>query len=355
MAKIISGIQQIGIGVSDVYQAWDWYRNNLGFDIKMFDEAAEAKLMLPYTNNKPQSRHAILAMNMKGGGGLEIWEYKSRTPENPKFEVELGDLGIFIAKMKTDDIKKAYQQLKDNQQNILSEIEVSPIGIPHFYMKDPWNNILEIEEAQEWTLDLDKSFGGNSGVVIGVSDIKKSMSFYAQILGYDKVMSDKTAVFSDFKELPGGTNEFRRVILQHSQARQGAFSNLLGASTIELIEKTDKTKHTRSRKIYQDRLWGDLGYIHLCYDITDMASLKQECEALRHPFTVDSANSFDMGEAAGHFSYIEDPDGSLIEFVETHKIPILKKIGWYLNLQKRDRNKSLPLWFYKVIQFTRTK
>ena len=41
----------------------------------MFEEAAEAKLMLPYTNNQPQSRHAILALSGQGGGGLEIWQY----------------------------------------------------------------------------------------------------------------------------------------------------------------------------------------------------------------------------------------------------------------------------------------
>ena len=51
--------------------------------------------------------------------------------------------------------------------------------------------------------------------------------------------------------------------------------------------------------------------------------------------SVDIDNSFDMGEAAGRFSYIEDPYGTLIEFVETHKVPIIKKIGWYINLKKR--------------------
>ena len=35
------------------------------------------------------------------------------------------------------------------------------------------------------------------------------------------------------------------------------------------------------------------------------------------------AESFTMGDAGGHFTYIEDPDGYLIEFVETHKIPII--------------------------------
>jgi hypothetical protein len=74
-----------------------------------------------------------------------------------------------------------------------------------------------------------------------------------------------------------------------------------------------------------------------------------------HPYTVESGASFDMGEAAGHFSYIEDPDGALIEFVETRRIPILKKFGWYLDLSKRDNTKSLPKWMLKTLNFSRVK
>ena len=44
-----------------------------------------------------------------------------------------------------------------------------------------------------------------------------------------------------------------------------------------------------------------------------------------YSLTVDSNESFDMGDAAGRFSYIEDPDGTLIEFVETHKLPYREK------------------------------
>ena len=62
-----------------------------------------------------------------------------------------------------------------------------------------------------------------------------------------------------------------------------------------------------------------------------------------------------MGEAAGHFSYIEDPDGTLIEFVETHKIPILKKLGLYLDLRKRDPKNHLPEWMLKTLKFSRVK
>ena len=83
--------------------------------------------------------------------------------------------------------------------------------------------------------------------------------------------------------------------------------------------------------------------------------MKTLCESKGYPFTVDSGNHFDMGEAAGHFSYIEDPDGALIEFVETHKVPILKKFGWYLNLKKRDPNEALPNWMVKAMGLNRVK
>ncbi len=345
MTKIIAGIQQLGIGVSNLAEAREWYKDNLGYDVVIFDEAAEANLMLPYTDNKPQKRHAILAYNMKGGGGFEVWQYTSRTPVAPDFEIQLGDLGIFACKIKSPNVEKVYKEFQNNNINIISEISNSPEGKPHFFIKDPYNNIFEIEEGNDWLLNQDKLTGGNSGVIIGVSDMDKSIKFYSQILGYETVVYDKEDQFDDLANIPGGETKYRRVLLKHAKKRIGAFSPLLRDSTIELVQAIDH----KVKKIYENRLWGDLGYIHLCFDIYGMDDLKKECEAAGHPFTVDSANSFDMGEAAGHFSYIEDPDGTLIEFVETHKIPIIKKLGWYLNLQKRNPKKPLPNWFFKVL------
>ena len=60
-----------------------------------------------------------------------------------------------------------------------------------------------------------------------------------------------------------------------------------------------------------------------------------------------------MGDAAGIFSYIEDPDGALIEFVECHKISIIKKLGISLNLKHRDPEKSLPMYILKAMKFLR--
>ena len=351
---IISGIQQMGIGIPNVHAAFKWYRQNLTMDIPVFEEAAEANLMLPYTNNQPQTRHAILAINPQGGGGLEIWQYTGRTPQPADFDIHMGDLGLYITKFKAKDVGEAFADLKQKNVDLVSDLIKDPAGNPHFYLKDPYGNLLEIVQSGDWFRKLKETTGGVYGAVIGVSDIDKSMTVYRDILGYDEVVYDETGEFADFSSLPGGSGKFRRVLIRHKAARKGSFSQMLGRSEIELVQSLDR----KGRKIFENRLWGDLGFIHLCFDINGMEELRALCAEKGHPFTVDSSadrDTFDMGEAAGNFSYIEDPDGTLIEFVETHKVPIAKKWGWYLNLRKRNPEKPLPSWMLKAMALNRVK
>jgi len=356
MQKVISGIQQVGIGIPNIHEAWKWYRKYFKMDVAAFDDEGTAEFMLPYTGGKPHDRHAILALNMKGGGGFEIWQYKSRKPEAAKFELMLGDLGIFALKIKTDDIEKTHQYYKSEGLDVSELTYKDPSGNAHFFVKDTYGNVFQMVKNKTWFVKNKDLTGGADGVIVGVSNIEKSIKFYSEILGYDKIVYDTQGKHADFEFLAGGQNSFRRVLLAHSKPRLGAFSNLFGDSKIELVQVTDR----EPKKIFEDRFWGDLGFIHLCFDIAGMDSFRTDCEALGHPFTVDSmkktnGNSFDMGEAAGDFAYIEDPDGALIELVEAHKIPLLKKLGWYLNLKKRDRTKSLPNWMVKMLGFKRVK
>ena len=90
----------------------------------------------------------------------------------------------------------------------------------------------------------------------------------------------------------------------------------------------------------------------------NMPAIRNICEKNGFPFTIDSLNSsdtFQMGEASGCFSYIEDPDGTLIEFVEAFKIPIIKKLGLSIDLRKRNPEKPLPDFFIKLLQLHRVK
>ncbi len=355
MSYFISGIQQIGIGVSRVHEAWAWYRKQFGMDILVFEEAAMAELMLPYTGGEPRSRHAVLALNMGGGGGMEIWQYTSRTPEPATFEIQLGDLGLYAAKIKCRDLVALHKQFVSSGVKVLGEPVADPGGNLTLWVEDPYGNLFQLYESDNWFSGNAALTGGPSGCVIGVSDIEKAREVYSDLLGYDTVIYDKKGTHTDIGPLPNGAAAFRRVLLTHSQPRKGPFSRLMGVTQIELVQ----AEAGPGRKIFQDRMWGDLGFIHLCFDIQNMDALRQTCAQKGYPFTVDSATalgkSFDMGEAAGLFAYIEDPDGALIEFVETHKVPIAKKLGWYLNLKKRNPAKPLPNWMLRAMRLNRVK
>jgi catechol 2,3-dioxygenase-like lactoylglutathione lyase family enzyme len=352
---VISGIQQIGIGVASVQEAWKWYRENFGVDIRVFEESAVAAFMLPYTGGQPQSRHAALAINLQGGGGFEIWQYTGRKPVPATFEIQIGDLGIYSAKIKAKNVKATWEAFHSKGLNVTKPMD-GPDHAQTFFVTDPYKNIFQIVDGEAWFREENKLTGASYGAIIGVSDIEKSRKIYSDVLGFDRLVYDKTGRFDDFSQLPGGYGVFRRVLLASSSDWKGSFSPLLGPAKIELVQTLDRDP----RRIFEHRFWGDLGFIHLCFDIRGMEAMKEECKKRGFPFTVDSSANqeghvFDMGEAAGNFSYIEDPDGTLIEFVETHKVPIAKKFGLYLNMSKRDPRKSLPRWMIAAMRVNRLK
>lgn len=340
MHDFLSGIQQVGIGVKDAYHAMHTYKDMLGMDVLIFDDIAPAQLMTQYTGQKIYNRRAILTMNLKGGGGFEIWQFLDRIPSENN-DVNLGDIGIFAPKIKSSDIQKTHERL--SQMHSITVSDISDDG-EQFWVKDTYGNNYNIVAADEWFQNCQSDLGGVCGAVIGVSNMEQSVHFYTNILGINTVLYDKQINNAD-------GNSYRKVGLYKKATGKGAFNKLLGSVEIELVQIINKP----AQKIYQDRFWGDCGFIHLCFDVLNMNALKSYAEQNNYHFTVDSNNTFAMDNASGRFCYIEDPDGTLIELVETHKVPILKKIGWYLDLRKRDFEKPLPNWMIKMLALSKVK
>ena len=353
--KVICGIQQLGIGCKNANESWAWYRMFFGVDVKILGDEGVAERMLPYTGGKPQPRYAVLVVNLTGGSGLEVWEPRGRELNYVQFTPQLGDLGIFAGKVKSGNIEGAWKMMKDGGVNVLGDVSVAPSGKRHFFVMDHWNNLFDIEEDDYVFLNEGKMTGGGNGAILGVSDMDKSVEFYSKIMEFDKVEYDKSGVFEDLACISGGSYPVRRVLLSRSKQLEGPLSPILGTSHIELVQRLEGEGVPAARKLYEGRLWGDPGFIHLCFDIRNMEEVRKDCEALGHPFVCDSGKDFKMGEADGHFTYVEDPDGTLIEFVETFKIPILKKLGIYLHLDKRDDSAQLPHWLLKCLRFMKTK
>ncbi len=343
---LICGIQQVGVGTVKFRKTWDWCIDMFGADVRILEDDTVAERMLPYTGGRPQKRHACIAVNLQGGSGFEIWQFSEREPEPCSFEPAVGDLGVLAAKLKCRDVAVFHRELSAKWPSC-SEISSLPDGTPCFWVMDLYGNWFQVVESGELFIDEKRQAGGIVGAVIGVSDMDASVAFYGRLLGYDRVLSDTTGPYEGSGFLPGGERRCRRVILGHGP-RSGAFAELFGSSTLELVQ----TLEGSPRKLYEGRYWGDPGFIQVCFDIVGMSAFKEFCAAQGHPFTVDSCPEgevFDMGDASGRFCYTEDPDGTLLEFVETYKIPVVKKLGWNIDMRKRDPRKPLPRFLFRMM------
>ena len=344
---LISGIQQIGIGCTDFRTSWKWYIDMFRMNVRVLEDDTVAERMLPYTGGQAQKRHACIALNLQGGGGFEIWQYSERTPQPVGFRVQIGDLGVFAAKLKSRDPESFRNQLAA-KYNHVGPLATAPDGKRTFWVQDPWGNWFQVVEDASVFIEQHTPGGGVVGAIVGCSDIERSLPLYRDLFGYDTVVYDRSGIFDDLVYADGGDQHYRRMLLTHSQPRQGAFATFYGQSSIELVQPLDRTP----RRIYEGRYWGDPGFIQLCFDVTHMSAIEKRCNELGYPFTVDSCKGqgrFDMGDASGHFTYIEDPDGTLIEMVEAHKLTILKRPRIAINMLRRDRNKPFPKMFYRLM------
>jgi catechol 2,3-dioxygenase-like lactoylglutathione lyase family enzyme len=348
---LICGIQQVGVGVQDFAREVGWCRRALGIDVRVFEEQGQAALMLPYTGGVPQERRALLAVNIQGGAGLEIWQYTKRAPRALDFAVQPGDLGICCVRIKSRDPRNARTRLEAAGVSDMGPDRTDPSGEPVFSLRDPQGLAFQVVRGSDWMSRGRSPTGGVSGCMIGVSRLERSLPFYRDLLGYDRIIYDTEGKFEDLAEQGAGPSRVRRVLLEPSAPVRGAFSPLLGSSRLELVQVLDRTP----RRIFADRFWGDPGFIHLCFDVRGMDALKVHCQAAGFPFTVDSGGSFTMDSAAGRFAYVEDPDGTLIEFVETYRLDVVKKLGLHIDLRRRRPDKPLSRLMLRALGLNRIK
>jgi len=352
MKYIIHGIQHLGVGVPEHASAWKWYRKFFGLDIPLFNDEAEAHLMTIYTKGNVISKRAAMVLNLKGGCALEIVCPSTFKAKHADVEHQLGDLGIYIGWVKAPDVQKAYAFFKENNVEVISEIMKMPNNWDTFYLKDLNGLIFQIIPANDFFTKSHHVTGGTAGCSIGVSDADKAISFY-RILGYDQVIYDETNQFQDWSKLNGGSSQFRRVLLCQGNPSGGGFSKLTGKSYIELVQDVSGRGLV---KIYEDRLWGDIGFVHLGFDVRNMEAIGETLEAAGHGFTCDTNDVLNMGENTRvHCTYTEDPDGTLIEMIEVYKIPIIEKLGIYLNVAKRKPSQPLPDLMLKALKFSRVR
>jgi catechol 2,3-dioxygenase-like lactoylglutathione lyase family enzyme len=349
--KRINSIQHVGVAVQDIDAALKFYRTIFGMNIPFFDSIQPAPLMDVYTKQETITKRASMVMNLQGGCAMEVIRPTSFEPRKADFQIQVGDIHIFQVHYKTCNIEKMHQHCSNQDAPALSEIEKNPLNRPVFDLKDLDGNMFRFEESGEKYYDMGHISNGVVGCSIGVTDIEKSLTLYADILGYDKVIYDESGIFSDYGHLPGGNGKFRRVRLEQSAPTGGGFAKVIGKTFIELVQSLDRTPN----RIFKGRIWGDSGFVHLGLDVKNMTELGAELSNSGFGFRCDSSNALSMGKTRVHCTYIDDPDGTLIECIEVYKVPIIEKWGVFLDVEKRDPLKPLPNFMLKALRFSKIK
>lgn len=289
---MINGLMQIGIGVSDIDEAYDWYSKVLGYSIVVFDDTAEASLMVPHTGGKVYKRRALFLMNPLGGAGIELWQFIDKKPEPFRSVSTQRNQGLNTILIRCRSLEITSEFFHNNYPLLVEENQF----LGSLLVRDAYGNLLKIVE-KEYFLRTDLTFGGICGVMIGARNPSRLIELLV-LLGYS-LTADATE--TSCLEIPVGKTHFGK---------------LYGPSSIEIIKVDDN-----SISLYGNRLWGDPGFIHLCFDLKNTDEAKVILEKAGFPFTVDSGSSFAMGSSSGRFSYIEPELNLLVEFIELHTVP----------------------------------
>lgn len=351
---MIHGIFHIGVGVRDLDVTWHFYRELLNFDVPLSRNQSKADRVGSLTGGI-QERKVIIALNLLGGGLIEIFQFTTKDPK-PGPKVEWGNTGFLSFTMKVLDIEKAWRDFQKEGVEVLTPpgriASTEGLGWKHMYFRDPEHNLLALTEVPGMRHAL-KRRGANVGGIlfptIGVSDMERSLLFYGDLFGYRKVVCDWSGIDTGMNPVLGAAKTMRRVLLARDTDPSSLFRYYLDGGMLELVEVPGAdTGH-----IYAGRGWGDQGIMELCFDVNYISAtfqglVEKGAQALVEPNEED----FEMdGNSSAFFAYVSDPDGTFIELAEIVSFPVF--LGLKFDLRKRGPQKPLSPTLLRLLRFAR--
>lgn len=351
---MLTAMQHYGFGVADRDRSWEFYRR-LGFDVPMSLNQSYASRMEPVVGGDYE-RKVVIAANLLGGATLELYQYLSTDPRPFPQTWRWGDPGMSASALKVPDITRALELFADDPDTVVSGPCPWP-GKPEWtavLVTDPDNLLIYLIEVPGIPYSLRRNgerVGGAIFPTIAVTDMKRSLEFYRDILEYNEIVYDWKGTDPMLATVPGGDRPMRRVLLHDPRPSSSFYSFYLDRGWIELVEvEGEKGPH-----IYHGRRWGDIGQMEICFDVYDIQATFNELK-LRgaHPVLAPNTEDFDMGHGStALFAYFADPDGTMIELAEATRLKFTEGIS--IDLRKRKPGKPLPRWLMKMSRFKRHK
>jgi catechol 2,3-dioxygenase-like lactoylglutathione lyase family enzyme len=310
---MITAFQHIGMGVYDVDKTYAFWKNNLGFKMKLNDHTGYDEQMEPILGDRLEMR-MLMAMNVAGGGAIEIVQHTSTAPKEPPSPIEWGDIGILDVGVKAFRLDDVCRKLKGRGVEFLTPVREMKLdwgGTVRFaYLRDPDGLLVSLVEDPSGKRPR---VGGIVQVTVGVRDLDAAKDFYTKMLGFDQVVHE-TDDLTGIDEVTGGKKTRMAVLRQPSTLKSSL--PVLEPGSVRLVQTPDY----RGRNTFEGRRWGDIGCMEFALDVDDVKSTFESlvaggAERYQPPTLMDMGSG-----SVGSFAYVKDPDGNTIEMVEVSKV-----------------------------------
>lgn len=319
---VINALQHVGLGVWDADISYQFYKRFFGFKVKLNDLTIPDQDMTPMIGSIETVR-ALMAMNIKGGGILELVQFKSSPIRSYPEDTGYGDYGILEVGYAVNGIDYVVEELRSQGVQFLTPVFEVPLNNRRTwrcaYLLDP--NGLRLQLIEDYSPGHSRmgkpEVKGFVHIGIGVSDLRRSKAFYSSVLGFNKLVYQFKGHIPDMDPLTGEPLPMNLIILERSQPPNWPL-DFLPSGTIKLFEVSGYT----GKHIYNGRRWGDIGYMEFCLDVTDLQSVIADMKVAGIDIYLPPTE-IDMGSGSkGMVAYIRDPDGTTIELVE------VKSVAW---------------------------
>lgn len=309
---MITGFQHIGMGARDAGVTYDFWRRNFGFKMKLNDHTGVDDQMNDILGG-PCEMRMLMAMNVAGGGAIEIVQHMdgSKEPEKP---LEWGDIGVLDVGLKAFRLDEVYRDLRGRGVEFLTPVRSMDTGrgspVRFAYLRDPDGLLVQLIEEQSGTRPR---VGGVVQVTVGVSDLDRAREFYRRVLGFEE-QAWETDDLAGMDEVTGGKKTRAAVLRQPSSMKSRL--PVLEPGSVRLMQTTDYA----GKPTFEGRRWGDMGCMEFALDVDDVRSTyEQMLSAGAEPY--QGPTLMDMGSGSvGSFAYVRDPDGNTVEMVEVSKV-----------------------------------
>ncbi len=304
-------VHHVALGVNDLRLMRHFYEKVLEFTTVYIEiEDGEKSIMSEVVRT---SRVAFCGASIgqeANGIGLELIRSTDPVPRPIRKDFRYGDIGVAKISIAVSDVMAVYEELKDQVAfcSKPQEVSIPAWGDYHFvYCRDPEGNFVEFVSAPN--VRPVTRFGGIRWVGIAVTDLDRSLPFYQNLLGFDRLLVPIHTSFSDMLDQLVGTTG--------AHIRSCLLGNSMDDGIIELLEVTNP----RGRSIPFGVTFGDFGYLQTCFYHSDISAVISYCNETGVEF-LTGLKVMDDGipEHAGSFIYIKDPDGVPVEFLWLHNL-----------------------------------